>query len=106
MAEAATAAFEDGLAEAISSETGDYTTDNSTVLVRIISFARRRLPRHRCTYSSEAHFSLEGLCTITNISTISTIGTITVVYTSPKKLNSEKNCKQSHARRFLKNEQY
>lgn len=34
VAQAATAAFEDALAEAISSETGDYTADNSTVMVR------------------------------------------------------------------------
>lgn len=33
VAEAATVAFESGLAEAISSETGEYTRDNSTVLV-------------------------------------------------------------------------
>lgn len=33
--QAATAAFEDGLAEAISLETGNYTSENSTVLVNI-----------------------------------------------------------------------
>ena len=51
VAEAATAAFEDGLAEAISSETGDYTTDNSTVLVRLFINARRCLLRYGCALS-------------------------------------------------------
>lgn len=34
VAEAATTAFETGLAEAISTVTGDYTSEESTVLVR------------------------------------------------------------------------
>lgn len=34
VAQVATQAFESGLAEAISSETGDYTSENSTVVVR------------------------------------------------------------------------
>lgn len=34
VAQAATVAFEDALAEAISFETGDYTADDSTVMVR------------------------------------------------------------------------
>lgn len=34
VAQAATAAFEAGLAEAISLETGDYTNDTSSVVVR------------------------------------------------------------------------
>lgn len=34
VAQAATEAFEAGMAEAISFETGDYTSENATVLVR------------------------------------------------------------------------
>lgn len=40
--EAATEGFEAGLAEAISAETGDYTTNNSTVLVRHVCHTQEK----------------------------------------------------------------
>ena len=80
MAEAATEAFEAGLAEAISSETGDYTNDNSTVLVNDERLAGQTM--HTTNSAIVLLVLIVLLSTITTISTNSTNHTNSTISTN------------------------